>query len=65
MYYSFLASKNNHFQVNITSTKIHPGHSSVVLGGGASEIVVVEVTNLILNHASILFRSFIGTFETI
>lgn len=62
MYYSFIASKSNHFQINITSTKIHPGHSAVALGGKAPEIVIVEVTNLILNHASILFRGFIGRF---
>lgn len=60
MLYSFIASKNNHFEVNVTSTKINPGHSKVALGGGAPEIIIVEVTNLILNHASILFRSFIG-----
>jgi hypothetical protein len=33
----------------------------VELGGGVIETVAIEVTNLILNRASIIFRGIIGS----
>lgn len=54
-------TQGNRFQLAITYTKIVPGKSKVELGGGATETVAVEITNLILNKASIIFRGIIGT----
>lgn len=61
LYWNFTMTKGNRFELSIEQTKIHPGKSKVELGGGVSETVLVEVTNLILNHASIIFRGIIGT----
>lgn len=58
--WNFTVTKNNRFFIDILQTKIQPGQSKVELGGGVKETVAVEVTNLILNRASIVFRGFIG-----
>lgn len=63
--WTFNATKSNRFEIVIPDTKIHPGKMKVTLGGQAKETVIVEVTNLILNHASILFRGFIGKQKSI
>ena len=47
-------------KISIERTQLKAGHSHVSLGGGTPEIVVVEVTNLILNHASAVFRLAVG-----
>lgn len=58
--WNFTVTKSNRFFIDILQTKIQPGKSKVELGGGVKETVAVEITNLILNRASIVFRSFIG-----
>lgn len=59
--WNFTVTKNNRFFIDILQTKIQPGQSKVELGGGVKETVAVEVTNLILNRASIVFRGFIAS----
>lgn len=59
--WNFTMTKGNRFELAITNTKIRPGKSKVELGGGVTETVAVEITNLILNHASFTFRGIIGT----
>jgi hypothetical protein len=46
--------------LDITYTKIRPGSMKVELGGKVVETVAVEVTNLVLNKASVIFRGFIA-----
>lgn len=59
----FIANRDNRLQIDITYTKIKPGTMKIELGGKVVETVAVEVTNLIINKASVIFRNFIGTFR--
>lgn len=40
-YYTFTSSSTHHFNINVISTKIRPGHSKVSLGGKVPEIIAV------------------------
>ena len=59
--WKFIVNQDSRLHIDITYTKIKPGVMKVELGGKVVETVAVEVTNLIINKASIIFRNFIGT----
>ena len=52
---------HNRFKIDVISTKLGSDEKkskiSINLGGGVKETVVVEITNLILNHAKVTFQS--------
>jgi hypothetical protein len=58
--YAFYKSEANRLKINITSNILKTGKIKVSLGGNVKETIVIEVTNLILNKASITFRNIIA-----
>jgi hypothetical protein len=58
--WNFTLTQASRLEIEITRTKLSPGKMKVELGGGVVETVAVEVTNLILNRASVIFRGVIG-----
>lgn len=59
--YTFLKDSHDRFKIEVTSSQVNSkGKMKVELGGNVKETIAVEVTNLILSEASLIWRLFLS-----